>query len=236
MHTPSALLEGYAPLPGSADELVDADGALRPHWRPLIDGLSALGSAELKRLEATALRMVRDNGVTYNVYGDPEAPQRPWDLDIAPLAISAAEWAGLEAGLVQRARLLDRILADVYGPQSLFHSGDLPAALVASSPHFLRPFHGAKPPGGVYLHFYAADLGRLPDGQWSVLADRTEAPAGAGYALENRIIVSQMLPELFRDCRVERLAAFFSGFREKLFQLTGAAGPPPRRGAPGPRQ
>lgn len=234
MRISSALLEGYAPLPGSVDELVDVDGGMRPHWRQLIDGLSSLGSVELKRLEATALRMVRDNGVTYNVYGDPEAPQRPWDLDIAPLALSAAEWRDLEAGLVQRARLLDRILADVYGPQSLFRSGDLPAALIAGSPHFLRPFHGAKPPGGVHLHFYAVDLGRLPDGGWTVLADRTEAPAGAGYALENRIIVSQMLPELFRDCRVERLATFFAGFRDKLFQLTGVARPHAVLLTPGP--
>lgn len=105
---------------------------------------------------------------------------------------------------------------------------------MAASPHFLRPFHGAKPPGGVHLHFYAVDLGRLPDGGWTVLADRTEAPAGAGYALENRIIVSQMLPELFRDCRVERLATFFAGFRDKLFQLTGIARPHAVLLTPGP--
>ncbi|MFT3810638.1 MAG: circularly permuted type 2 ATP-grasp protein [Micropepsaceae bacterium] len=234
MRISSALLEGYAPLPGAADELVGADGEMRDYWRQLIDGLSGLGGTELKRLEATALRMVRDNGVTYNVYGDPDAPTRPWDLDIAPLAISSDEWRELEAGLVQRARLLDRILADVYGPQSLFRSGDLPAALIAGSPHFLRPFHGAKPPGGVFLHFAAVDLGRLPDGGWTVLADRTEAPAGAGYALENRIIVSQMLPELFRDCRVERLAAFFGGFRDKLFQLTGVSRPHAVLLTPGP--
>lgn len=230
----SALLEGYAPLPGVTDELVNADGTMKPHWRQLIDGLSALGGAELHRLEATAQRMARDNGVTYNVYGDPAEPQRPWELDIAPLAIAAPEWRRLEAGLIQRAHLLDRIAADVYGEQTLFRSGDLPSALIAGSPQFLRPFHGAQPPGGIYVHFYAADLGRLPDGEWVVLADRTETPAGAGYALENRIIISQMLPELFRDCRVERLAAFFNGFREKLFQLTGADRPQAVLLTPGP--
>ena len=230
----SALLEGYSALPGGADELVGADGVMKPHWRPLIDGLSGLGSAELRRLEATALRMVRDNGVTYNVYGDPDEPQRPWDLDIAPLAISPAEWRVLEAGLIQRAQLLDRIVADIYGEQKLFRSGDLPAALIAASPQFLRPFHGAPTAGGVHVHLHAADLGRMPNGEWVILADRTEAPAGAGYALENRIIVSQMLPELFRDCRVERLAAFFAGFREKLFQLTGAARPVAVLLTPGP--
>ncbi|MCC6918801.1 MAG: circularly permuted type 2 ATP-grasp protein [Alphaproteobacteria bacterium] len=234
MRIASALLEGYAPLPGAADELVGPDGEMRPYWRPLIDGLSALGGDELNRLETTALRMVRDNGITYNVYGDPEEPQRPWQLDIAPLAISAAEWRRLEAGLVQRAQLLDRVASDIYGEQKLFRSGALPAALVSASPHFLRPFHGAHQPGGTYVHLYAADLGRLPDGEWVVLADRTEAPAGAGYALENRIIISQMLPELFRDCHVERLAEFFAGFRAKLFELTGAVRPHAVLLTPGP--
>lgn len=230
----SALLEGYAPQPGVSDELVNENGTLKAHWRQLIDGLSMLGGAELHRLENTAQRMVHDNGVTYNVYGDPTEPQRPWELDIAPLAISAPEWKALSAGLVQRAQLLDRIAADIYGEQTLFRSGDLPSALIAGSPQFLRPFHGAQPPGGVYVHFYAADLGRLPSGEWAVLADRTETPAGAGYALENRIIISQMLPELFRDCRVERLATFFSGFRERLFQLTGEERPQAVLLTPGP--
>ena len=231
----SALLEGYAALPGAADELVDANGVMRPHWRQLIDGMSMLGGDELRRLEASAMRMVRDNGVTYNVYGDPEDPQRPWDLDIAPLAISAAEWRGIASGLTQRARLLDRIAADIYGPQETMRAGDLPAALVAASPQFMRPFHGAPVAGGVYLHFYAADLGRMPDGRWTVLADRAEAPAGAGYALENRIIVSQILPELFRDCRVERIASFFAGFREKLAQLADTPRPQAVLLTPGPR-
>lgn len=234
MSIASALLEGYAALPGAVDELVDAEGVMRPHWRQLIEGLSSLGGAELRRLEATALRMVRDNGVTYNVYGDPDEPQRPWALDIAPLAIAADEWRIIEAGLVQRAQLLDRIAADVYGEQALFRSGELPAALIAGSPQFLRPFHGAQPAGGVHLHLYAADLGRLPNGQWVVLADRAEAPAGAGYALENRIIISQMLPELFRDCRVDRLASFFSGFRDKLAELTGTNRPQGVLLTPGP--
>ncbi len=234
MRIASALLQGYAPLPLAADELVGRDGEMRPHWRQLVEGLSALGGEELQRLESTALRMVRDNGITYNVYGNPGEPPRPWELDIAPLAIAPEEWRRLEAGLVQRARLLDRIAADIYGEQALFRSGDLPAALVAASPLFMRPFRGAAPAGGTFLHFYAADLGRLPDGEWAVLADRSEAPAGAGYALENRIIISQMLPELFRDCRVERLAAFFSGFRQKLFDLTGAEHPLAVLLTPGP--
>jgi uncharacterized circularly permuted ATP-grasp superfamily protein/uncharacterized alpha-E superfamily protein len=234
MRISSALLQGYAPLPGATDELVGRDGEMRPHWRQLIDGLSALGGEELHRLESTALRMVRDNGITYNVYGDPDGRARPWELDIAPLAIDAAEWRTLEAGLIQRAQLLDKIAADIYGEQALFRSGELPAALVAASPQFLRPFRGAQAAGGTYLHFYAADLGRLPDGSWAVLADRAEAPAGAGYALENRIIISQMLPELFRDCRVERLAAFFSGFRQKLFQMTGVEHPVAVLLTPGP--
>jgi uncharacterized circularly permuted ATP-grasp superfamily protein/uncharacterized alpha-E superfamily protein len=226
------LFTGYTP--GHTDELVGPDGKPRAHWEQVLRGLEALGGPELERLETVATRMIRDNGVTYNVYGDPNGPLRPWDIDIVPLAISAAEWRALEAGLIQRAELLNRILADLYSGQTLFRSGALPAPLAYASPQFLRPFHGMSPPGGVWLHLYAADLGRRADGSWEVLADRTEAPSGMGYALENRIIVSQILPELFRDCRVERIAAFFAGFREKLFQLSGEARPHAVLLTPGP--
>ncbi len=230
----TALLTGYSPPAGAADEMIDAQGRVRPHWRAVVEGLSSIGGEELRRIEATALRIIRDNGVTYNVYGDPDEPQRPWDIDILPIVIPADEWRRIEAGLVQRALLLDRALADIYGPQRLMRLGVLPPALVHASPQFLRPFHGAEVAGGTRLHLYAADLGRRPDGEWVVLADRTEAPSGAGYALENRIIVSQMLPELFRDGRVERVALFFGALRERLLQLTGVERPHAVLLTPGP--
>ena len=163
-----------------------------------------------------ARRSIRENGVTYNVYGDPQGVDRPWELDMVPLLISPAEWAGLETALIQRTRLLNLILADLYGPQTLLGSGLLPPSLVLSNPAFLRACHGIPVPHGMYLHLHAVDLVRSPDGQWWVLADRTQAPSGAGYALENRIVLLRSLPEAFRDCQVHRLASFFGAQRDTL--------------------
>ena len=135
------------------------------------------------------------------------------------LAHLAGEWARLETGLVQRTTLLNLILADLYGPQTLLDAGLLPPSLVFSNPAFLRPCHGIRVPHGIHLHLHAVDLARLPDGQWWVLADRTQAPSGAGYALENRIVISRSLPETFRDCQVQRLASFFRAQRDALMTL-----------------
>lgn len=227
-------LRGYQTAPGIYDELQAPGGAVRAHWQMVLNRLTHAGGAELMRLEAAALTRIRENGVTYNVYGEDEARQRPWDLDILPFVISAADWRQLEAGLVQRAQVLNALLADLYGEQKLLRSGALPAALVAASPQFLRQAAGAPVPGKAFLHFYAADLGRDASGAWRVLHDRSEAPTGAGYALENRIIVSQSLPELFRDAKVQRLAQFFARWRDKLFQLTGAQRPHAVLLTPGP--
>jgi uncharacterized circularly permuted ATP-grasp superfamily protein/uncharacterized alpha-E superfamily protein len=209
----------YAGLPSFRDELLAADGAQRPHWQPFLRALQALGVTQLTRRWEDAKQMLRENGVTYNVYGDPRSIDRPWQLDPVPLLISPAEANILEGGLVQRARLLDAILADIYGPQRLLREGLIPAELVFGHPGFLRPCHGVKVPGNRYLHLYATDVGRGPDGAFRVISDRTQAPSGAGYALENRIVLSRMLPEIFRDCRVQRLALFFRTLRDGLRNL-----------------
>src|SRR5262249_47252321 len=158
--------------------------------------------SELRRRWEEARQLIRENGVTYNVYGDPQGMDRPWELDPLPLLIAPADAQTIEAGLTQRARLLDRILADLYGPQTLLAQGLIPPELVFGHSGFLRACHGVKVPIDRYLHLYAADLGRTPDGTFYVLADRTQAPSGAGYALENRIVLSRMLPEVYRDCQV----------------------------------
>jgi uncharacterized circularly permuted ATP-grasp superfamily protein/uncharacterized alpha-E superfamily protein len=145
---------------------------------------------------------------------------RPWQLDPIPLVIGPAEAAHLERGLVQRARLLELVLADLYGPQRALLSGLLPPELVFPNPGFLRPCHGIRLPKGRYLHLYAANLGRGADGHFHVLGDRTQAPSGAGYALENRIVMTRTLPEAFRDCRVQRLALFFRALRDTLRAIT----------------
>ncbi|MCW5559540.1 MAG: circularly permuted type 2 ATP-grasp protein, partial [Verrucomicrobiae bacterium] len=145
--------------------------------------------------------------------------ERPWELDPIPLVIGSEEWHRIEAALQQRAALLDRILADCYGPQDLIRSGWLPPALVFAQPDFLRSAHGARPPAETFLHFYAADLARSPDGQWWVVSDRTQIPTGAGYALANRLVTSRILPEAFRDCQIQRLAAFFRAVQSSLAGL-----------------
>ncbi|HEX4612006.1 MAG TPA: circularly permuted type 2 ATP-grasp protein [Urbifossiella sp.] len=207
---------GYVPPPAGFDEAADPESHPRTHWRPFFQALDELGPAELGRRWRDAQHLIRENGVTYNVYGDPRGIARPWQLDPIPLLIPPGEAARLEAGLLQRARLLELVLADLYGPQRLLRDGLIPPELVYPNPGFLRPCHGIKVPGGRYLHLYAANLGRGADGNWRVIGDRSQAPSGAGYALENRIVMTRTLPEAFRDCRVHRLALFFQTFRDTL--------------------
>jgi uncharacterized circularly permuted ATP-grasp superfamily protein/uncharacterized alpha-E superfamily protein len=213
------LFGGYQLLPGVYDEMFSAPGEVRPHWRQLVEGMNRLGANELSRRWQFAERLIRENGVTYNVHGDAEGRNRPWELDALPLVLPSAEWENLADGLVQRARLLGAILADVYGPQTLLARGRLPPELVFAHPGFLRPCHGVAVPADRYLHLYGAHLVRAPAGGWLVLSDRTQTPAGAGYAVENRIVISRTLPDAYHDCRVERLAPFFISVRESLKSL-----------------
>jgi uncharacterized circularly permuted ATP-grasp superfamily protein/uncharacterized alpha-E superfamily protein len=214
------LNAGYPQTAAVYDEMSGEGGVLRPHWGPFIDSLSALGGKELAHRWRTARQRIRENGVTYNVYGDPLGMDRPWSLDPIPLVIPPSEWQLLEAGLIQRARLLNVILADLYGPQQLLHGGHIPPALVFANPAFWRPCHGVPVSGNTYLHLLAVDVARAPDGRWWVLSDRTQAPSGAGYALENRIVMAETFPDLFREFQVQRLAAFFHSFRDTLLRLS----------------
>lgn len=209
----------YAPPPGGYDEAVDASGTLRPPFAEFFETIQHLPREELSRRWIQAQKIIRENGVTYNVYGDPRGTDRPWQLDPVPLLVGSAEWALLEAGLTQRARLLDAILQDLYGSQRILSKGLLPPELVLGNRSFLRPLHAVPVAGGVRLHLYAVDLARGADGRFWVVGDRTQAPSGAGYTLENRIVISRMLPQAFRDCRVERLAPFFRAVREGLARL-----------------
>ena len=218
----------YHPPPGVYDEMSSDAGTVRPHWENFVGSLSGLGTDELARRWKTARQRIRENGVTYNVYGDPLGMDRPWNLDAIPLLISSAEWSGIEAGLIQRATLLNQILADVYGPQQLLRSGRLPPALVFANSGFWRPCHNLKVPGNTYLHMLAVDLARSADGQWWVLSDRTQAPSGAGYALENRIVLAETFSDLFRESNVLRLASFFRAFRDQLISLAPSRSSNPR--------
>ncbi len=213
------MRHAYPNPEGRFDELLAAPGAPRSSWAPLFELIQRAPGGAIGQMRAAAERQIRDSGVTYNVYADPQGHDRPWELDVLPLIIDAEEWAHIEAGIAQRARLLDALLADLYGPQQLLAEGLIPPPLVQGHRGFLRPAHRAAVPGGVHLHVYGADLARSPDGRWWVMGDRTQAVSGAGYALENRLIVSRTFPTLYRDLRVQHLARFFATLRDSLLHF-----------------
>lgn len=210
------LSGNYALLTGAHDEMFAAAGVVHPHYDYLVKALDTLGSQELAYRSHEARRLIRDNDVTYNIYSDPKGMGRPWALDLLPLLISSDEWARIEAGLIQRAELLNLLLADLYGPRTVIKQQIIPPELVYSDPGFLWPCDGLTRPDKRNLHLYAADLARTPDGEILVIAERAQAPSGAGYALENRIVLSQVLPSLFRDAHVHRLRSFFRTLRTTL--------------------
>jgi uncharacterized circularly permuted ATP-grasp superfamily protein len=210
------LLSGYRPLAGIFDEMMDGDGQVRPHWGPFLGMLASLGADEINRRFAVADRYLQDSGVFYRVYGDAAGAERPWPLSHMPLIINPTEWAELKSGLIQRAELLELVLADAYGAATIVRDGLVPAVLIAGNPEFLRPLVGVPPPGGAHLRFYAVDVGRGADGRWWVLGDRTQAPSGAGFVLESRLALQRAIPEVYRGIRVERLAPFFQAFQSAL--------------------
>lgn len=218
---PSAVpfLTRYQPPGAAYDELYQSDGGTRAHWTDLLAALTALGADEFGRRWDDARRFLRENGVTYNVYDGMESAERPWALDPIPVLLTDAEWQAIERALVQRAELLALILADLYGPHTLIGRGLIPPEVIYGHPGFARPCVGVAPPRAHSLPLYAADVARLPDGGFCVLADRTQAPSGAGYALENRIVLSRILPSVFRDARVHRLPPFFRRLRAALAAL-----------------
>jgi uncharacterized circularly permuted ATP-grasp superfamily protein/uncharacterized alpha-E superfamily protein len=210
-----ALLPAYRVPDGHFDELLQPGRALRAHWQSFAAHAGSLSAARLERARARVARQIHENGVTYTVYAA-ATPARPWGLDVLPLIMGSVEWETLARGLRQRARLLDAMATDLYGPQRLLAEGLIPSALVLAQPGFLRACHGVSPPLGVRLHQLAFDLARGPDGQWRVVGTRAQAPSGAGYALENRLTISRLFPEAFREQRVQVLAQFFRGLQDNL--------------------
>ena len=213
-----ARLEDYLSDTRRYDELLDSSGDVRAHWRPLIDALANEGADAVRHGVELARRLIVENGVTYNVYADPQGRDRPWVLDPLPVLITADEWCEIELGVAQRARLFDALLSDVYGPQHLLADGTVPAELPFGHPNFLWPCHGITPAGGNWLHVHAVDISRSADGRWWALADRTQTPSGPGYALENRQIVSRVFPDLLGDLGVRSLGGFFVALRENLLR------------------
>ena len=216
-------LASYLPEVRRYDELLDATGTARSHWQLLMERLAAAGIRETAhRCLRLTRRLIAESGVTYNVYADPQGSDRPWALDPLPLVLTAAEWAQIERGVAQRARALNALLADLYGPQRLIAEGVVPPQIPFGHPNFLWPCQGVVPRDGTWLHMYAADLARAPDGRWWILADRAQAPSGAGYALENREIIEQVLPDTIRDLSVRRVRGFFGAMREQMLAYVSA--------------
>ena len=218
--------------PGVWDELREATGRLREPWQRFAATLGAEEAAQddlaaaLDRRARQVADRIRQDGVTHNVFADGAAQTRPWSLELLPLIVPAAEWAGIEAGVVQRAELLQRMLADLYGPQRLLHEGLLPPALLLRHPGWLRPLVGHEPPlgpggqPGLRLFIVAFDLARGPDGRWWLVSQRTQGPSGLGYVLHNRMVISRQFPDAFRELRVQRIA---SSYRRLLDTLDAAA-------------
>ena len=211
-----ALLRAYRSSASTCyDEMLTADGMLRPHWRGIVAEIAALSENE-RQTRATRLdRRVRETGIAYDIFSDPNKPSQRWQLDLAPVVFSSTEWRWLEAAMVQRARLFDALLSDIYGEQQLMRDGLVPPELVFADASYLRPCRGILPSAGG-LQFYAADLARGADGQWRVIDNHTETLAGVGYALANRVVHTHVAGDLFKSCNAVRLAAYFQNVQTAL--------------------
>ncbi|MEM7127237.1 MAG: circularly permuted type 2 ATP-grasp protein [Chloroflexota bacterium] len=235
----------YVDLRRGNDETLDALGKVAAHWQDFGAYLTKLGQDEIEHLQLDIRRLLQENGVTYNVYGEvhsgvggevngePNGHQRLWALDLMPLIISEEEWRTIEAGVVQRAELLNLILTDLYGPQTLIKEQLLPLELVYQDPGFLRSTFENQLPGKHQLILYAVDLARGPDRRMWVVGDRTQAPSGSGYALENRTIMNQVQQTLFRkdtfrNGRISRLSGYFRDLQSTLAHLAPRQSDSPR--------
>lgn len=221
------LFDSYSLSDTAHDELREPDGALRAPWQTVSQLLKGQGEDLIQARHEQVSRLIQENGVTYNVYGDPAGINRPWRLDPLPNLVPEAEWTALAEGIGQRARLLDHMLRDIYGPQQLLTSGLLPPQLIYGHNNFLWPCVGVEPIGGTFLHIYAADVARGPDGRWWVMADRTQTPSGMGYALENRHIMMRANAQLYRQMRVQSLSVAFDALHQSLSQLAPSGSEPP---------
>jgi uncharacterized circularly permuted ATP-grasp superfamily protein/uncharacterized alpha-E superfamily protein len=217
----------YTPNPNRYDEAFDAQGRPRLHWQRLAESATGASRAALSRRADRIHHAVEQDGVTYNVYGDPKGADRPWEVDLLPFVIGKEEWGLLAKAVEQRARLLNLVLADLYGAGRLLSDGLVPPAIIYGHKNYLWPCRDIEPPGGLFLHLYACDLARSPDGRWWVINDRTQGPSGAGYALQNRLIVTPLYEDIFLSLGVQRLANFFRTLQQQLASLASTDGEAP---------
>lgn len=211
------VLPPYRPLEGHFDEMLTLNGEIRPHWAGVVEFVSNMGRAELQRRVLESRRIIRENGMTYHLQKEEDVDSdRPWPLDLLPCVLSSEDWSIIESAVMQRARLLNALLSDLYGPRRTVREGSLPPGFLFNHPGFLRPCDGIRPPDGVWLNNLAVDLIRGPDGAWRIIGERTETPMGLGYALENRLVLNETLSEAFNSTGVRRLASYFQDFKQAL--------------------
>jgi uncharacterized circularly permuted ATP-grasp superfamily protein/uncharacterized alpha-E superfamily protein len=210
----------YGPQPELLDETRTADGEFKPGWDYLLSSIGDLGPEVMRQRKQKARRILRDDGASYNIYGKPGSPSTSWELDPVPYVISSEDWASIEAGLLERAELFNLILRDLYGPRTLIRHGALPPEALYGHGGFLRACQGIQLPGEHELIQHAVDMVRREDGSMCVLSDRTQAPSGSGYVLENRTVMSRVFPSLYRDSHVHRIASFYQRLRHKLTSLS----------------
>ena len=214
------FFNSYQPAPNVFDEVLDANRNLRSQWQPFSERLTQIGNDGLERRWKQIRRMIRENGIAYSAFGDSAVRETHLQLDPVPQLIPSHEWRHIEQALCQRADLLNRLLADLYGPRSLISEGVLPPEVLFNHPHYHLPFHELPVAGGRHLHFYAAEIIRSPQGHFWIRSDRTDSPGGSGFSLENRIAVSRAFPNTFRRHNVQRLAPYFIAVREHLTRLS----------------
>jgi uncharacterized circularly permuted ATP-grasp superfamily protein len=212
-------LEGYSPIPGAYDELLDARGLPREKYKFILNSYEEIGEGELALRRKELTRLLKENGVTYNVYGAGDEKKRLWSLDLMPFLMESAEFSTLERGLIQRGELLNALFKDLYGPQRLIFDKIVPPEVVYGAQGYLRPYFGLYQSRERELLFFSSDLARRADGTFVVIGDRAQAPSGTGYALENRIVLSRVFPSLYRDSEVHRVAMFFRTLRKTLISL-----------------
>lgn len=203
--------------PGTFDAMLDGQGQLRPGWQSLLDPLEGMGSTGRLQQHEEIQRLLAENGVIFNMHDETQG--RSWRLDPLPWVIDEPQWHALEAGLIQRSRLLSALYDDIYGPKTLFETGLLPSQALLASPHFLLPCHRSLPTDRAPITFHGVDVIQDTQGQWRVIADRLQAPSGTGFALENRILMARALPDMYRNAPLKRLAGFLDLHHRTLIAM-----------------
>ena len=219
------FFDQYVAPPNLYDEIRDATGQLRPQWLGIDKSFGSLSPDVFQRRLTQIRRFVHQNGIVFSSYGDPNDRKNHLQLDPVPQLIDAATWETISAGLKQRAQVYNLLLEDLYGPQKLLSGGVIPPSVIYNHPYFEPAFEDVKPAGDRHLHFYAAQLVRSPLGKWWVVSDRSDAPGGSGFALENRLAISRTFSNVFRDSNAHRLAGYFIEMKSFLCLLYTSPSP-----------